>query len=259
MAAEYRMAKLEDIPALRELWKEAFGDSDAYLDQFFDTAFSTRRCRVMAEGEDIQSVLYLLDCSCGGKQMAYIYAVATRQSCRGQGLCNTLMAQTHAELQAQGIAATILVPGTRELVRFYAKMGYRPCAPHGRIKATAAGPATLLKPVSPRRYGELRLSMLPPGGVVQEGASLEFLATQAKLYAGKDLLLAATILPDGTLLAQELLCRDPVAMAPRLLKALRVQEGVFRVPWADGRPFALFRPLEGWTGDGPGYFAFAFD
>lgn len=259
MAAEYRMALLEDIPALKTLWKEAFGDSDAYLDQFFGTAFSTRRCRVMAQGEEIQSVLYLLDCSCGGRQMAYIYAVATRQTCRGRGLCNTLMARTHQELQEQGIAATILVPGTRELVRFYAKMGYVPCAPHGRIKATAAGPATILKPVSPRRYGELRKALLPPGAVIQEGVSLDFLATQARLYAGKDLLLAATVLPDGTLLGQELLCRDPVAMAPKILKALRVQEGVFRIPWREGRPFALFRPLDGWEGEKPEYLGFAFD
>ncbi|MBE6946153.1 MAG: GNAT family N-acetyltransferase [Ruminococcaceae bacterium] len=259
MAAEYRMAKLEDVPALRELWKEAFGDSDAFLDQFFGTAFSTRRCHVMAEGEDIQSVVYLLDCSCGGQQMAYVYAVATKAACRGQGLCNTLMDRVHRELEAQGFAATILVPGTRELVRFYAKMGYVPCAPRGKIRATASGPATILKAVSPRRYGELRRDLLPPGAVLQEGVSLDFLATQARLYAGKDLLLAATVLPDGTLLGQELLCRDPIAMAPKILKALRVQEGIFRIPWPNGRPFALFRPLEKWEGEKPGYLGFAFD
>lgn len=259
MPIEYRPGKLEDIPALQELWKEAFGDSDAYLDQFFDTAFSTRRCRVMADGEEIRSVLYLFDCACGNQKMAYIYAVATRQSCRGQGLANRLMAAVHEELQSQGVAGVILVPGTRELVKFYAKMGYVPCAPQGRIKATAAGPAVILKPVSPRRYGELRRALLPSGGVIQEGANLDFLATQARLYAGKDLLMAATTLEDGTLLAQELLCRDPVTMTPKILKALRVMEGVFRVPYANGRPFALFRPLEGWTGDVPGYFAFAFD
>lgn len=259
MAAEYRMPLAAEIPALRALWKEAFGDSDAYLDQFFSAVFSPRRCRVMAEDGEILSVLYLLECSCEGLSMAYIYAVATRQDCRGRGLCNTLMARTQEDLQVQGIAGTILVPGTRELVRFYAKMGYVPCAPQGRIKATAAGPATILKPVSPRRYGELRLNLLPPGAVRQEGVSLDFLATQAKLYAGKDLLLAATTLPDGSLLAQELLCRDPVTMAPKILKALRVQEGIFRVPYAQGRPFALFRPLAGWEGDVPEYFAFAFD
>lgn len=259
MPVEYRMARLEDVPALRELWKEAFGDSDAYLDLFFDTAFSTRRCRVLADGEDIRSALYLLDCSCGSQQMCYIYAVATTRAHQGQGLANKLMAATHEDLQTQGVAGTILVPGTRELVKFYAKMGYRPCAPQGRIKATAAGPAAMLKPVSPRRYGELRGELLPLGSVIQEGASLEFLATQARLYAGKNLLLAATTLEDGTLMAQELLCPDPVVMAPKILKALRIPEGIFRVPYAQGRHFALFRPLEGWEGEAPKYFAFAFD
>ena len=31
-----------EIPGLRQLWQEAFGDADAFLDSFFQTAFSPR-------------------------------------------------------------------------------------------------------------------------------------------------------------------------------------------------------------------------
>ena len=95
--------------------------------------------------------------------------------------------------------------------------------------------------------------------MTQEGVSLDFLAAQMKLYAGKDLLLAAATQEDGSLLASELLCGNPVTAAPRILKALRVPTGIFRVPYPKGRPFALFKPLPNWQGPVPQYFAFAFD
>ena len=37
--------KKQDIPALKALWQEAFGDEEAFLDCFFSTAFSPKRCR----------------------------------------------------------------------------------------------------------------------------------------------------------------------------------------------------------------------
>lgn len=259
MSFHFRAATRRDIPALRELWKEAFGDSDAYLDTFYDLGFGTHRCRLALEGEELLGALYWFPCSCRGQEMAYIYAVATYVKARGRGVATTLLQDTWSHLESQGCHATILVPGTGDLVRFYAKMGYRPCSPQGRLRAQAQGPACVLKAVSPRRYGELRRAMLPPDAVVQEDCNLDFLATQAKLYAGKDLLLAALPREDGTLLALELLSRDPVKLAPAILKTLGYREGIFRVPYEKGRPFALFKPLSGWEGEAPGYFAFAFE
>lgn len=259
MYLEFRQGDLEDVSQLRALWKEAFGDSDAYLDIFWDTAFSCRRCRVATSENQIVGALYWFSCALRGQSLAYIYAVATKAAHRGQGIATALMADTHRYLESRNFAGTILVPATRALVLFYAKMGYRPCAPQGRLKAAAAGPAVHLSAVSPRRYGELRKALLPAGGVEQTGVSLDFLATQTHLYAGKELLLAATVTESGSLLAQELLCREPIRSAPGILKALRVQEGIFRLPYSKGRPFALFRPFTGWKGTPPEYFAFAFD
>ena len=259
MSFRFRPATRQDIPALRLLWKEAFGDSDAYLDSFFSLGFGTHRCRLALEGEELLGALYWFPCSCRGQGLAYIYAVATHVKARGRGVAKELMRNTWAHLETQGYAATILVPGTAELVRFYAKMGYTPCAPQGRLRVQAQGPACILKAVSPRRYGELRRTMLPANAVVQEDCNLDFLAAQTKLYTGKDVLLAATALEDGTLLALELLAKDPVKTAPAVLKVLGFREGVFRVPYGKGRPFALFKPLTGWEGEAPEYFAFAFE
>lgn len=259
MCLEFRCGMNEDIPELRELWKEAFGDSDAYLDTFFSVAFSSRRCRVAVGNGQIMGALYWFPCTCRGQSLAYVYAVATRRDCQGKGVATALMEDLNKDLEMSGISGIILVPGSTELVRFYAKRGYRPCANQGRIRAIADGLRTPIKMVSPRRYGELRKDLLPLNGVVQEGVNLDFLAQNVNLYAGKDFLLAAVRQPDGTVLGLELLSKTPMKHIPGILKTLKAEEGVFHVPYEKGRPFALFRPLKDWEGEVPGYFAFAFE
>ena len=37
---------LQDVPALRALWKQAFSDTDSFLDSFFSLAFSPERAMV---------------------------------------------------------------------------------------------------------------------------------------------------------------------------------------------------------------------
>ena len=116
------------IPHLRSLWKEAFGDTDAFLDAFFDAAFSPDRCRCVWDENHPVAALYWLDHTCNGEKFAYIYAVATRKSHRRQGLCHALMARTHEDLAAAGYAGALLVPATEALAQYYAAMGYRFCA-----------------------------------------------------------------------------------------------------------------------------------
>jgi len=43
---------------LRQLWKEAFGDSDAFLDIFFNHGYSRRRCRCITDGGTVGVRLY---------------------------------------------------------------------------------------------------------------------------------------------------------------------------------------------------------
>ena len=44
-----RPSILEDIPAQRELWKLAFGDSDQYIDNFYNTCYRPDRVVVLEE------------------------------------------------------------------------------------------------------------------------------------------------------------------------------------------------------------------
>jgi len=238
---------------LRQLWKEAFGDSDAFLDIFFNHGYSRRRCRCITDGGTVAAALYWFDCSFDGQKIAYLYAVATAVSHRGQGLCRRLMADTHALLQAQGYAGAILVPGEDSLFRFYAAMGYQTIACVEQIRCTPAATAQPVAVLPADEYAARRRQLLRSRGVVQEGENLAFLETQAEFWAGADFILAARR-EEGRLFGLEFL--GDTKAAPGIVAALGCREGIFRVPGA-GR-FAMFRPLREDCVI-PHYFGFAFD
>ena len=175
--------KKEQVPALRQLWKEAFGDSDAFLDHFFATAFACRRCRVLADGDEAAAALYWFDCEAYGEKYAYLYAVATAEHRRGQGLCRALMEDTEKFLVARGYAGVILVPGDAGLSKMYGKMGY---VHFGGRENVATEKTESLTKVDTACYAALRRNLLPPGGVIQEKENLAFLEGLADFFAGED-------------------------------------------------------------------------
>ena len=252
MTIDYPAA--HQIQALRELWQEAFGDSDAFLDAFFETAFSPERCRVVTEEGRIAAALYWLDCQCAGRKFAYLYAVATGHSYRRRGLCRALMADTHNRLAESGYAGAILVPGEPSLRAFYAGMGYLPGGKIATLKCAPGDKAALLRPIGPAEYARRRAQLLPENGVIQVGENLDFLAGICRLYDGGDFLLAANV-EDGVIRGLELL--GNTTAAPGIVAALEAELGEFRIP-GDEFPFAMYYPLTANCPE-PGYFGLAFD
>lgn len=243
------------IPALRSLWKEAFSDSDAFLDTFFRTAFHPERCRVAYQGKQIAAALYWFRCSYDGAPLAYLYAVATARKYQRQGICHKLMEHTHAYLQALGYQGTILVPGNENLFRLYETMGYRPGGSLRSFACTAAAAPVPLSPIDRNTFAKLRRSLLPEKSVIQEQENLAFLQTQAGFFAGDGFLLTARKKGD-TLQGIELL-GEPAA-APGILTALRCTKGTFRTPGTD-IPFAMSYSFDADKPVAPSYFGFAFD
>ncbi len=243
----------EQIPSLRALWKEAFGDTDAFLDTFFGTAFSPERCRCICEGDTAVAALYLFDCLCAGRRTAYLYAVATARSHRGQGLCRALMEDTHAHLRKEGYALAVLVPGEKPLFGFYEKFDYRPFGGIRTFSCKAAEETIPLCEIGIEEYAHIRRRLLPPNAVLQEGENLAFLKTQASLYKGDGCLLAAS--KNGRFLRGiELLGESTVA--PHIVRTLGCKTGTFRTPGEE--PFAMALPLAA-DAPAPEYFGLAFD
>ncbi len=131
---------------LRLLWQEAFGDSEEFLDTFFNTAFSPDRCRCVTINGQVIAALYWFNCTrktdntntLTNTPIAYIYAVATAEEYRGCGICHKLMENTHTHLAGLGYEGAILVPGDEGLFRLYENMGYHACAYINEFECAAA-------------------------------------------------------------------------------------------------------------------------
>lgn len=229
----------QQLPGLRQLWKTAFGDGDAFLDAFYGTGFSPLRCRCVSEDGAVLAALYWFGTACGGQKFAYLYAVATDPAHRGRGLCRALMEDTKAYLTTQGFQGLLLVPENEQLARMYEKMGFSACTSVLEFHCSAGPHPAPIHRVDAAEYARLRRSLLPPDSVVQEGTDLAFLATQASFYAGPGIL--AAVSPDG----EELHCRELLGdpeLAPAILRALGYHYGSFRAP-GSGKNFAYLFPI----------------
>ena len=150
-----------DVPLLRALWQEAFGDSEDFLDSFYSTAFSPDRSLCAWVEDNLASALYWFDCSFGTERAAYLYAVATAKAYRGRGICSALMENTHQLLKNLGYSLAILVPGTEELFDFYKKMGYEVCSCIREFVCTSSENAASMRQIGIEEYRETRKILLP--------------------------------------------------------------------------------------------------
>ena len=243
-----------NIPALRQLWQEAFDDDDTFLDKFFATGYSPDRCRVVMADDKAAAALYWFDCTWEDKKLAYLYAVATAKAFQGQGLCRRLMADTHKFLATQGYTGAVLVPGSSSLFQMYSKLGYQVMSYVEEFSREAGAEAFPVAKISREEYARHRKAMLPVGGIAQEGAGLAFLETYADFYFGNGCLLCAV--KDGQKLFVPEFLGD-VSRIPGVLQYLGCQEGTFRVP-GNNTPFAMYRSLTDAVAM-PAYLGHAFD
>lgn len=229
---------------LRQIWKAAFGDTDAYLDLFFSTAYSPDRCIFTGDG-----AAYWFDCRQNEQKLAYVYAVAVDPRKQGQGLGTAMLHDLHRLLKARGYDAAILVPGEESLFRYYERLGYRTVSHIHEFTARAGTPIPA-RSIPPERYARLRRQHPV---VIQEGENLALLKELAVFYEGENFLAAVDIHNHRCL---ELL-GDPGA-APGLTAALGLKECHFRTPGTT-RPFAMLKPLSNAPLPRSIHFGFPFD
>jgi len=270
------------LPQLRELWKEAFGDNDEFLDCFYETAFDKSRCRVAFVDETeaktftiddktlstpkVAGALYWFDCTVDNQRVAYVYAVATAKEFRGNGACHMLLEDTHKHLKSLSYSSVILVPGNEALIQLYEGCEYELCTKRSRIECTGFDMELEIQEIEKEEYATLRRKFLPKNSVVQEGENLDFLATQARFYIGVDststeesdaaktFLLTANI-ENENLYGIELL--GDATLAPGIVHALGCKDGTFFTPGKD-EGFAMWHGLREDAVE-PSYFGFAFD
>ena len=242
----------KDVPALRSLWKEAFSDTDAFIDLFFDRGFAPERSLTVKEGENVLAALYWFYCAWEENQSAYIYAVATKKEHRGKGICRAMMDRLHEDMEKMG-RSTVLVPVDENLRTFYARMGYGNFGGMDEEIYHPKGTPVLAQKLSVTDYMQKRKGLLPEGGIVQEGEVLPFLESMLTFYGGESWLLAG-YQDGGKWIFPEFL--GDIALLPGILNTLEIPFA--RVCTAGERPFAMYRGATELQ-ELPRYFAFALD
>ena len=240
------------ITELRSLWKEAFGDSEAFMDDFFKYAYDKNRCQTIRKDGKTVSALYWFDAYMGTDRLAYLYGVATLTQYRGQGIAAYLIEKTCKHLQEKGYSGVLLVPGSEQLFEYYRRLGFFACTTIAEKTVTPQG-SVLLQPLDAEQYGLLRRQMLPHRGVEQEGAFLELLQRQYGLFAGDGFVLCATVNGDKAFIPEFL---GDEGKLPAVVAALGAKTARVRMP-GQGRSFSMYRPLR--SAQPPLYFGLAMD
>lgn len=238
------------IPDLRRIWKQAFGDSEEFLDSFFETGFAYDRCRcVFLENEPV-AVVYFFDCRWGDKKIAYLYALAVEESHQKQGLSRLLLSDTHAHLQGSGYAGAIMEPATESLMNYYERLGYRRFGGRTEQVYEAGEAAADTVKLGDLGYEQARDILLPQDAIRQEGAFTAMLHTQTEFYAGEDYV--AAVSKESPMIYEFL---GNTQQIPGLLCLLDIKKATVRLP--GGAPTAVYFSFSG--EDIPAYFGLPLD
>ena len=254
-------AQAADIPALKQLWMTCFGDTEDYVNLYFDHSFSPEQVFVL-RAEQIAAMLISLPVTHvaadgEAQQGAYLYAVCTAPELRGRGLCRALMQQTEQALAAQGCTFTCLKAGSEGLSAMYERMGYQTTFTNRELCLSV--PATQFKAepklISPEHYYALRQFALRGDFIDYVPAVLAHQARLGALFC----LDGGAAFGAFERYGDTLICKEYFG-DETLLPALGAQFGAAQViaRTTGTAPFAMAKPLSSLPCP-KGYLAFAFD
>lgn len=139
MSKDIRLLAEDERPMAKALWKEAFDDSDAFIDWYFANKILPGNSLCMFEGGELLSIVHMIPYTLRiqGKPIksAFIAGVATSMSRRGEGLMRTMLLESLRLLKSRGIFITHLYPFSH---KFYEKLGWTAYSHMSRQTVTAA-------------------------------------------------------------------------------------------------------------------------
>ncbi|MEG1720355.1 MAG: GNAT family N-acetyltransferase [Pseudoflavonifractor sp.] len=192
---ELRPGTPAELPAQRVLWQQVFGDSDLFIDCFYESCARAEDMMVLLEDGVLRSMLALLPLGLtlpdGGRADAYyIYALATDPNARKQGFAQQLLNYVDFYLQERGADCVTVVPAEAGLHRFFAMAGFREGfatrkleLPAAQVLPPKAGDS--IAPIGPEEYGAIRCKALSEAPhAVYPPALLAFQAKASALEGG---------------------------------------------------------------------------
>lgn len=126
---EAKLLTKPDWAPAKKLWKEAFSDSDAFIDSYFDSEDNTSRALGYMEEGQMMSQLFMIPFCVNLKghnyQTDFLSGCATAVVARKRDMMRNLIRAAFADMQERGIAITMLQPF---LHSFYEKFEYQTIA-----------------------------------------------------------------------------------------------------------------------------------
>ena len=120
-----RFAENKDIPALKNIWRECFGDTDTFINKCFENFFKEKSVILVEEDGKIISNLHIMPYRTHfmGKELntAYIYAVATLKEYRGKKYAHCLIEETLKFIENSGYDASFLIAA---IDNYYERFGF---------------------------------------------------------------------------------------------------------------------------------------
>ena len=118
-----------DIPKIKSLWKEVFGDSEDYIHRFI-THFGIDGCYVCQMNDEIIAMTFAIPTTLINSinlksiSLKYLYACATHPNFRKQGIMEKLLATIYEESCSENYAGIFLYAANHSLQNYYKKLGF---------------------------------------------------------------------------------------------------------------------------------------
>lgn len=122
-----RFSNKKDIPSLKFLMKEIFGDHDSFINLFFNYKYENNALIYEIDGE-IVSCAFLLSAHIqidnNQYPITYLYACATKPEYRGNGYMKEILEEAYKIACTRNEAGIFLLPANESLYYFYGKNNF---------------------------------------------------------------------------------------------------------------------------------------
>jgi len=118
-----------DIPKIKSLWKEVFGDCEDYIHRFI-THFGIDGCYVCEINDEIIAMVFAIPTTLTNSinlnsiNLKYLYACATHPNFRKQGIMEKLLATIYEETCSENYAGIFLQATNHSLQNYYKKLEF---------------------------------------------------------------------------------------------------------------------------------------
>lgn len=131
IVAKYSAQPLDDdLRGIIRLWRDCFHENTADIHSFLSRYYTPEHAFLRRANGSVIAQCMFLPCDSEAGRIGYLYAIATAERWRRQGLAANVVEDAIAYARAQGLYAVALIPASAELQDYYARFGFVPhCFP----------------------------------------------------------------------------------------------------------------------------------